>query len=95
MKGKARDVIPSFITNSCQNITNHSQTRAAVTECKTIKMMEIRRDRHFTETNTFLANRQSESNTENPSWARGVGADMLGRNKDKNIKFKCQPSPRR
>lgn len=57
LKDKAGDVIPSFITNSCQNITNHSQTWATVTECKTIKMMEIRRDRHFIETNTFPANR--------------------------------------
>ena len=37
-----------------------------MTECKTIKMMEIRQDRHFIETNTFLANRQSRHNTEKP-----------------------------
>ena len=35
-----------------------------MTECMTIKMMEIRWDRHFIETNTFIANRQSRHNTE-------------------------------
>lgn len=42
-----------------------------MTECKTIKMMEIRWDRHFIETNTFLANRESENNTEKPFLRKG------------------------
>lgn len=37
-----------------------------MTECKPIKMMEIRRDRHFREANTFLANRQSRPNAGKP-----------------------------